>query len=188
MFSELFEHISTGVAIYEVKGNGEDFIFKDINKAGEKIDKVKKKDVIGKSVQKLFPEIKKFGVFDIFKNVYKTGKPREHPISFYKDNRISGWRRNYVYRLPSGMIVSVFDDRTRQKQAEELLKISEKFSSILMKNSPTPVLVLNADYSMRYINPAFEKLTGYKLSSLLGKKPPYPWLQKEMVKKSNEKT
>ncbi len=185
-FKELFEHISSGVAVYEVRDDGNDFIFKDINRAGERIDKIKKKDVIGKSILKLFPEIKNFGVFDVFKRVYKTGKPEEHPISFYRDNRISGWRRNYIYKLPSGEIVSVFDDRTRQKQAEELLKISEEFASSLMKNSPTPIMVLNADYSLRYMNPAFEKLIGYKLSSMVGKKPPYPWWEKEMRKKSDE--
>jgi len=186
VFKEIFEHISSGVAVYEVIGDGEDFIFKDINKAGEKIDRVKRKDVIGKSVLELFPEIKNFGVFDIFKRVYNTGKPEEHPVSFYRDSRISGWRRNYVYKLPSGKIVSVFDDRTRQKEAEELLKISEEFGSSLMKNSPTPIMVLNADYSMRYMNPAFEKMTGYKLSGLIGKKPPYPWWEKEMFNKSDK--
>ncbi len=184
-FKELFEHISSGVAIYEVKGDGDDFIFKDINKAGEKIDEVKKKDIIGKSVLKLFPEIKNFGVLDVFKRVYKTGKPEEHPIAFYSDNRISGWRRNYVYKLPTGELVSVFDDRTRQKETEELLKISEEFGSSLMRNSPTPIMVLNADYSMRYMNPALEKLTGYKLDDIIGKKPPYPWWEKEMYKESD---
>jgi PAS domain S-box-containing protein/putative nucleotidyltransferase with HDIG domain len=185
MFRELFQNISSGVAIYEVKGDGDDFIFKDINKAGEKIDKVKRKDIIGKSVLKLFPEIKNFGVYDVFKRVYKTGKPEEHPVYFYSDNRISGWRRNYVYKLPTGEIVSVFDDRTRQKETEELLKISEEFASSLMKNSPTPILVLNSDYSLRYMNPAFEKITGYKLDDLIGTKPPYPWWEKEMFKEAS---
>jgi len=185
-FTELFEHIISGVAIYEVKGDGEDFIFKDINKAGEKIDNVKRKDIIGKSVLKLFPEIKNFGVFDIFKRVYKTGRPEEHPISFYRDNRISGWRRNYVYKLPTGEIVSVFDDRTRQKDTEELLKVSEEFSSSLMKNSPTPIMVLNADYSMRYMNPAFEKMVGYKFGNMIGEKPPYPWWEKAMYGKADK--
>jgi len=184
-FRELFEHISSGVAIYKVKGDGDDFIFKDINKAGEEIDKVKKKDIVGKSVLKLFPEIKNFGVFDVFKRVYKTGKPEEHHISYYSDNRISGWRRNYVYKLPTGEIVSVFDDRTRQKETEELLKISEEFGSNLMKNASTPIMVMNADFSMRYMNPAFEKIVGYKLNDMISKKPPYPWCEELTHKESN---
>ena len=37
--------MSSGVTIYEVKSNGKDFIFKDFNKAAEKMDKIKKEDV-----------------------------------------------------------------------------------------------------------------------------------------------
>jgi len=45
-FRELFNHMSSGVAVYEAKDNGKDFIFKDFNRDAEKIDKVKKKDII----------------------------------------------------------------------------------------------------------------------------------------------
>ena len=73
-FRELFSRISSGVAIYETKDNGKDFIIKIFNRAGEKIDKIKKKDIIGKSVLKAFPGVKDFGLFKVFQEVYKTGK------------------------------------------------------------------------------------------------------------------
>src|SRR4030065_1059382 len=178
-FKELFEHMSSGVSILESKNNGKDFIFKDFNRAAEKIEKIRKKDVIGRSILKVFPAVKDFGLFDVLKRVYKTGMPEKFPISFYKDNRISGWRRNYVYKLPSGEIVSIYDDITRQKQVEESLKISEQFSSNLMENSPSPIMVRNADTSIRYVNQALENLAGLKTNEILGKKPPYPWWPKE---------
>ena len=178
-FKELFEHMSSGVSIYEAINNGKDFIFKDFNRAGGKIEKIRKKDVIGRSVLEVFPAAKEFGLFDVFKRVYKTGAPEKFPISFYKDNRISGWRRNYIYKLPSGEIVSIYDDITRQKQVEESLKISEQFSSNLMENSPSPIMVINADTSIRYVNQALENLAGLKANEILGKKPPYPWWPKE---------
>ena len=178
-FKELFEHMSSGVSIYEAINNGKDFIFKDFNRAGGKIEKIRKKDVIGRSVLEVFPAAKEFGLFDVFKRVYKTGTPEKFPISFYKDNRISGWRRNYVYKLPSGEIISIYDDITRQKQTEESLKISEKFSSNLMENSPSPIMVVNADTSIRYMNQALLNLTDFKSNEVLGKKPPYPWWPRE---------
>ncbi|MDD5622392.1 MAG: PAS domain-containing protein, partial [Actinomycetota bacterium] len=134
-FKELFEHMSSGVSIFEAVNGGNDFIFKDFNRAAEKIEKIRKKDVTGRSVMEVFPAVKEFGLFDVLKRVHKTGTPEKLPISFYKDNRISGWRRNYVYKLPSGEIIAIYDDITRQKQVEESLKISEKFSSNLMENS-----------------------------------------------------
>jgi len=178
-FKGLFEHMSSGVSIYEAINNGKDFIFKDFNRAGGKIEKIRKKDVIGRSVLEVFPAAKEFGLFDVFKRVYKTGTPEKFPISFYKDNRISGWRRNYVYKLPSGEIISIYDDITRQKQVEESLKISEQFSSNLMDNSPSPIMVVNTDNSIRYVNQALVNLVGFRSNEVLGKKPPYPWWPRE---------
>ena len=179
-FKELFEHMSSGVAVYEAVNGGNDFIFKDFNKAAERIEKIRKKDVLEKSVLEVFPGMKNYGLFDVFKRVYRTGKPERYSISFYKDDRISGWRRNYIYMLPSGEIVAVYDDLTRQKLAEESLKSSEELSLSLMENSPSPIMVVNADTSIRYVNPALESLVGLKSSEILGKKSPYPWWPKEL--------
>ena len=59
--------------------------------------------------------------------VWKTGMPECHPVSLYQDERISGWRENHVYKLPSGEIVAVYDDVTEQKQADqEKTKLEER--------------------------------------------------------------
>ncbi len=42
-FRELFNNMSSGVAVYEATDNGNDFIFKDFNRAGEQTKKLKKK-------------------------------------------------------------------------------------------------------------------------------------------------
>jgi GAF domain-containing protein len=43
-YQELFKRISSCVAIYETKDNGNDFIIKDFNQAAEKTEKVKKEE------------------------------------------------------------------------------------------------------------------------------------------------
>ncbi len=58
---------------------------------------------------------------------------------------------------------------------KEKLKNLYKFNEILLRNSPTAIVVSNADTSINYINPAFEKLTGFNSSETLGVKAPYPW-------------
>ena len=184
-FKELFDNMSSGVVVYEVLKNGKDFIIKDFNKAAETIDKINREPIIGKNVLEVFPGIKDFGLYDVFKRVYRTGEPEKYPISLYKDNRITGWRRNYVYKLPSGEIVTVYDDLTRQKQVEDSLKESEEFSTSLMENSPNPIIVINKDYSIKYVNPALESIVGLKSNKLLGKKPPYPWWPERLIAKNN---
>jgi PAS domain S-box-containing protein len=73
------------------------------------------------------------------------------------------------------LIFCVCRDITERKQAEEQLQESQKFSSSLLASSPNPITVVNLDTSIRYVNPAFEKLTGFSLDEIAGRKAPYPW-------------
>ena len=97
-FKKIFNNFNNGIAIYEAINDGNDFIFKNFNKASEKIEKIKKKDLIGKSIKEVFPGVKEFGLFDVFKRVYKTGKAESYPITLYKDEMISCWKENHVFK------------------------------------------------------------------------------------------
>ena len=50
IYRGMFENTIYGVAVYNAINNGKDFLFVDFNKAAEKIDNVKRDDLIGKSV------------------------------------------------------------------------------------------------------------------------------------------
>ncbi len=118
-WKDLFARTSNAIAVYDVVEDGEDFVFKDFNPAGERIENVKRDDIIGHCVTEIFPGVKEFGILDVFKKVWRTGIAEHHDINFYKDNRIQGWRDNYVYKLNTGEIVAVYEDMTASKKAEE---------------------------------------------------------------------
>ncbi len=118
-FRTMFDSMGDGVAIYKAVNNGEDFVFIDFNKAGEEIEDIRREELIGKSVLQMFPGIKELGLFEVFQSVWATGEAEQHPVSMYRDERIVGWRENYVYKLPSGEIVAIYEDITERKQAEE---------------------------------------------------------------------
>ena len=65
------------------------------------------------------------------------------------------------------------------RQSEEALKESEEFSTGLLENSLNPIVVLNPDTSIRYVNPAFEELTGFTSAEAVGRKAPFPWWPEE---------
>jgi PAS domain S-box-containing protein len=117
-FRQLFEHSSSGVAVYEPFENGKDFVFRDINKAVETIEGVNRFQLIGRKVTEVFPGVVEFGLLDVFRRVWQTGQSACHPVNYYSDGRLEGWRENSVYKLPSGEIVAVYDDLTAWKQAE----------------------------------------------------------------------
>ncbi len=83
-----------------------------------------------------------------------------------------------VKRAKDGKVLwfdGFMEDITERKQAEKALRESEEFGATLLSNSPNPIIVVNPDTSIRYVNPAFEGLAGFSSAELVGSKLPYPW-------------
>lgn len=134
----LFQNMSSGVAIYEEISDGEDFIFQYFNKAAEKIDKRNKEYVLGKKLTEVFPGAIDMGLLDALRQVHKTGKALTFPLKFYTDNLISGWRDNYIFKLPMGEVVAIYTDVTAQKKKEEELKklsVTDKLTGLKNKRA-----------------------------------------------------
>ena len=130
-YRELFNNMSSGVAVFEAVNDGRAFVFIDFNRAAERIEHLQKANVLGRDFVEVIPSVEKYGLLDTFRRVLKTGKPEYHPVAIYKDGVLKIWKENYVYRLPSGEIVDVYDDITERKHAEsKLLEYQEKLRSL----------------------------------------------------------
>ncbi len=129
-FRELFNQMSTGVTVYDPGESGERFIIRDVNRAGEVIDKVKRDEIVGREIREVFPGVVEFGLIDVFKKVWRTGESANISRAHYKDERISGWRENHVYRLPSGEIVSLYRDVTERRLMENKIVAKQKMEAI----------------------------------------------------------
>ena len=66
-------------------------------------------------------------------------------------------------------------DITERKQAEAALRESQQFNDSLLENAPHATVVINPDTSVKYVNPAWERINGWTLSEVVGMKSPYPW-------------
>ena len=153
-YRALFDRMSSGVIVYEAAGDGTDFIVRDLNEAGQRIGRVRKEDVIGRNVDDVFPGIRTLGLYDVLQQVWRTGIPQHHPASLYQDNRITQWMENYVYKLPTGEVIAVYDDITAQKQLEQETESLARFPS----ENPNPVLRIARDGTILYANRASELL------------------------------
>ncbi len=145
-YQELFENINCGVAVYEVKDDAQDFIFKNFNRAGEEIDNDRRERLIGKSIFEVRSGAEQFGLIDVFRRVWHTGESAHHPVTLYEDEQMTGWYDNYIYKLPSGDIVAVFENVTERKRIEADLKKSEKELSI--KNQIADIFLTIPDEEM----------------------------------------
>jgi len=172
-FKVLFDNVCSGVAIYEAKDGGEDFVFVDFNRAAEEIEHIKKEELIGRSVAEVFPGVIEFGLLEVFRRVYKTGKPEHHPISVYKDQRIAGWRENYVYRLPSGLIVAVSDDVSARKRTELVARMTDQCFRAIADYTYDWEVWVGPTGRLLWTNPAAVRVTGYGIKELMSM-PDYP--------------
>ncbi len=129
-FRELFNHMSSCVAIFAAVEEGHNFIFKDLNQSGLLSSQIELDAIVGKKVTEIFPNIKEMGLLDVFQRVYETGIPEHFPSSLYHDNRLNLWVENYVCKIPSGEIVVVYDDITERKKSEEDLLKNRKLESV----------------------------------------------------------
>lgn len=117
-YHQLFENMGSGVAIYRPDAFCETFTFSSINRAAERIDRMRRDQVIGRSLEELFPGVREQGFLEAFRRVCRSGEAEHFSTRFYTDERISGWRENYVYRLESGELVAVYDDVSERVERE----------------------------------------------------------------------
>jgi PAS domain S-box-containing protein len=109
----------------------------------------------------------------------KSGKIKAFPERQYCGKYLS----ITISPFSQGAII-ISEDITERKRAEEALRASEQFSSSLLNDAPHQILVVDSDTSIQYVNPAFEKLTGFSSIELIGRKVPYPWWPKGTVRRT----
>ncbi len=169
-YRQLFNTMTSAIVIYEAVDDGDDFVFKDFNQALEKIEKIRREDIIGKRVSDVFPGVKASGLFKVFQSVWNTGNPEYFPEAVYSDERHPGsWRENWVYKLPGGEIVVIYNDITKRKQAENQILELKEFNEAIVNNLAEGIILENEHGIIQFANPAMLKMLGYEKDELLGK-------------------
>ncbi len=170
----IFEKTGNAISVYRAVEDGDDFVFVEFNSTAERIENIKREDLIGKKVTEVFPGVVDPGLLKVFRRVWKTGIPERHPVSLYKNSRIVSWRENHVYRLPSKEIVAIYTDETKHKIAEMALTESEERFRQLAENIQEVFWVVSPDWKqVHYISPAYETVWGLPCESLY--KDPMSW-------------
>lgn len=176
-YRTLFENMRSGVAVYEAKNGGRDFIITEFNKVAEQSDRVARKDVIGKDIKDIFPGVENIGFIDVLRRVWETGTPEVFPPTLYEDARVGKvWWEDYLYKLPSGEVVAAFSNITEHMKALEDLK--ETMSEVVRERNKVQaiiqsigdvVFVVNADGVIQLFNESASRLSGVSQKDAIGK-------------------
>lgn len=122
-YSTLFKNMLSGLAYHKIlfddQGRPTDYLYLATNRAFA--DQTGLQNVTGKKVTEVIPEIKKTHpeLIEIYGRVATTGKPEKFELYF---EPLRKWYVVSAYSQEKNHFITVFDDITERKQAEEYLQ------------------------------------------------------------------
>jgi len=148
--------------------------------AAENLGYKDKKELIGKSVFSFYAPSSQAKAKNLFQKWQKSGKLENEELQVVtKKEEVLDVTLNVrtIHDEKGAPLLSLSThlDITKQKNIERKLRESERFGFTLLNNSPIAIIVIEQGRRIKYVNSAFEKLTGFTSAEILGTKPPYLW-------------
>jgi PAS domain S-box-containing protein len=135
-FSSLVQHMASGVIVYTSQENGKNFKIKSINPAAAQMSCVLAAEIVGGDVLDVLPDFQNTELFATLKKVWETGEAAYLPALCCDNPVYTRWREYRIYRLPSGELVTIFEDITQRMQALFNMLEQEKLLRSIAENYP----------------------------------------------------
>lgn len=166
-YRSLFENMTTGFALLEIipdsNGNHYTSYFKEVNPAFENLLYLSAVDVIGRSVNTVFPDIDQRWL-DACVGVVKGNPPLLTEFYSKSKNRYFDIR---VFSPGQQQYAVTFVDITDRKRSElKILQLSEA-----VRQSAASIVITDVTGTIEYVNPRFTQVTGYSFEEAVGSNP-----------------
>jgi len=170
LYRSLFQNLFYGVAYLEIlkdeKGIPNDMRMIDVNQAFENLTYTMRQDVIGKTLKEVLEfDPKKDEIIRFWLQIYENINELKKEIEFEYFAEIT--QKNYYCSafIPqeNRMFILISDVSETRKKEKELRSLSS-----LIEQSFNTVIITNIKWKIEYINPAFEKITGFSRRDFIG--------------------
>lgn len=178
-YHALFEKMLSGFAYLKLITNSEgkavDYLFIETNQAFERITELERKDIVGKKVTNVFPEIETAPNDWIarFEKVARQGKELRFEELLPQRNR---YYRFSAYSPESGYVALIVDDITEKKDMEQRIQESAKkiendrnILSTIINSVTAQIAYLDPEFNFIFVNQAYADITRYSIDTLIGK-------------------
>lgn len=168
--NSIVENIPNTIFVKDAK----ELKFVSLNKAAEDLFGFSKEEMIGKSDRDFFPQELADFFTDKDREVLQSGElldiPEEVIQTRQKDRRILHTKKIPIFDAAGRpeYLLGISEDITSRKQAEETLRLRDR----AIAASSNGIVICDArlpGLPMIYVNPAFERMTGYKAQEVLGR-------------------
>ena len=166
-YRSLFTNMMNGFAyckmLFDKDNQPVDFIYLEVNDAFEGLTGLRKADVTGKRVTEAVPGIKTSNpeLITTYGEVALTGKPTSFEVYF---KPLEKWLSILVYSPRKDYFVTIFENITEHKHAEERLRYQAK----LLANITDAVIATDIQYNIQYWNQMAENQYGWTASEVIG--------------------
>ncbi len=167
----LLEGVVLQQAVRDVSGRITDFRIDSSNPAVGVISGVAPAEQVAHTLLELFPSHRTNGLFDAYVRVVETGVPFAAENFRYVDPGAAGGPLDQVLdlraaKLGDGTVVSVRNVTARHRADLEMRRLTAA-----IRQTADAVIVTDATGAIEYVNPAFERVTGYSSDEVLGQNP-----------------
>jgi len=185
----------------------ENYTIRDANLTFARMLNQEKQDLIGKKFTTFISRNTRRKFYSRIKQAFVTGIPQKCELTLLKPDQtqvqvlLQGSTLQFEENYPRKCHIAVMDiseyftlktrlaktNRTlksllaEHERTNNLLKEALQFNTALLENASYPIVVTGPDTSVVYVNSAFENLTGFSRSEILGRKSPYPWWPDDKV-------
>lgn len=180
--SNIFNNIQTGMYIYKLENINDDKSLRLIaaNPASEKLTGLKPENIVGKTIDDIFPNLRKKEIPQNYANVIRKGNPFELEDIIYNDDRIPEAAFSVkAFQLPDNMLGVAFENITKRKFAEDELLKAKLLLSTAIKESQAGIIIADApDVNISIINSAALNIRGetnYQLDNIPFELHPVNW-------------
>ena len=166
-YRQLFENMTSGFALHEIicdaEGKPVDYRYLQANPAFEKLTGVPIANLVGKRIREIMPDTEDYWI-QIFGKVALT---RESMAYENFSRELGKYYDTWAFSPQENQFAVIFTDITKRKLAEaEMLKLSSA-----LEQTADSVIITDRNGVIEYVNPGFEKTTGYSRDEALGQTP-----------------
>ncbi|MCW3994674.1 MAG: ATP-binding protein [Candidatus Bathyarchaeota archaeon] len=133
----------------DTKGTPVDYTFLDVNNAYENIIGLRREEVLGKRLTDFFPSEPKELFIERYGRVALTGEPLKFEV--YKESA-GKWLNVSAYCPKKGYFVSIFEDITERKKAEEALAGTNRKIREILESIDDGFFSLDINWNYTYVN------------------------------------
>lgn len=165
LFRGLFDNMPSGSAIYEVINEGKcgsDYIVKEFNNTSLELEGKPLGQIRGRSLHELRPNIDEYGLLPVLRKVWETGDPAYFPVTIYEDGNFSRYYENYVFKIPTGEVVAIYNDVSDQQQTAITAEKAKGRLGLALRFANDGLFDWNLETNKMYYSPVWKSLLGYE--------------------------